>query len=413
MSKLLSEKTNISPEIELLLCCARTHINDKDSENIKRLIQENINWKYLIEIADWHRVLPLLFLNLNKTCSQLVPTDVLNYLRQSYYNNTQRNLFKASKLVKVLNIFAENKIPVITFKGLVLAATIYGDIACRAFSDLDILVRRQDFIKTKEILILHGFEPYVDSNEQEANYLKSLTNEEEEAYLRSHWELHLNNPQEKITLDVHQGILSKQFSFTHNTEDWIWEDTKYISFVDRNILSFSAENLIIILCSQGGKDCWLWLNRICDLAEAIRVYPEVNWDKIWERTTKLRMRRMLLLGLALAHELLNAELPETIIDKIAANSVVQSLAFQICRQFYFPTTDSFQSSQLKSALFHLKLIEHPQDKFWYCYEHLIVPTVGDKNFIQLPQFLSFLYYFIRPLRLIKIYLIKHHNNTTN
>ncbi len=406
MNKLLSKKINTSPEIELLLCCARTRINEKDSENIKKLIQLNINWKYLIEIADWHRVLPLLFLNLNKICSQFVPTDVLNYLRQYYYNNAQRNLFKASKLVKILNIFEENKIPVITFKGPVLAAAIYGDIACRAFNDLDILVRRQDFIKTKEILIIHGFEPYVDSNEQEANYLKSLTNEEEEAYLRSHWELHLNNSQDKITLDVHQGILSKQFSFTHNTENWIWEDTKHISFVDKQILSFSVENLIIILCSQGGKDCWLWLNRICDLAEVIRAYPEVNWDKVWERTTELRMRRMLLLGLALAHELLNAELPEAIIDKIAANTIVQSLSSQICRQFYFPTADSFQSSQLQSAFFHLKLIEHPTDKFWYCYEHLIVPTVGDKNFVKLPQILSFLYYFIRPLRLIKTYLIK-------
>ncbi len=412
MNKVLLEKIiqsqteNIRPEISLLLCCARTYLDEKNSESIKKLIQSNINWKYLIETAHWHRVLPLLFLNLNKTCSQVVPTDVINYLRQSYYSNTQRSLFKASKLVKILKVFEENEIPVIPFKGPVLAAAIYGDISYRAFGDLDLLVRRQDFLKTKEILITQGFQPYADSNEQEAAYLKSLTNQEQEAYLRSHWELHLNNSKEQITLDVHQGILSKQFSFTHNTEEWIWEDTKHISFVDRQILSFSAENLIIILCSQGGKDCWRWLNRICDLAEVIRAHPEVNWNNIWERITKLRMKRMLLLGLSLAHELLNVELPETIISKIEANPIVKSLSSQICRQFYFPTADSFQSSQLKSAFFHLKLIEHPQDKFWYCYEHLIVPTVGDKNFVHLPQSLSFLYYFIRPFRLIKTYLIK-------
>jgi hypothetical protein len=412
MNNVLLEKTNqpqaenICPEIKLLLCCARTCMDEKNSESIKKLIQSNINWKYLIEIAHLHRLLPLLFLNLNKTCSQLVPTDVLNYLRQSYYSNTQRNLFKTSKLVKILKIFEENEIPVIPFKGPVLAAAIYGDISCRAFGDLDLLVRRQDFIKTKEILVTQGFDPYADSNEQEAAYLKSLTNREQEAYLRSHWELHLNNSKERITLDVHQGILSKQFSFTYNTEKWIWEDTKHISFVDRQILSFSAENLIIILCSQGGKDCWRWLNRICDLAEVIRAHPDVTWDKIWERTTKLRMRRMLLLGLSLAHELLNVELPETIIHKIEASPTVKSLASQICRQFYFPTVDSFPSSQFQTALFHLKLIEYPGDKIWYCYEHIVVPTVADKSFVRLPQFLSFLYYFTRPLRLMKTYLVK-------
>ncbi|MFN6571192.1 nucleotidyltransferase family protein [Dendronalium sp. ChiSLP03b] len=411
MNKVLLEKairqqnTNIRPEIKLLLCCTRTFIDEENSKKIKILLKEDIDWKYLLEIAYWHRVLPLLFLTLNNTCSQFVPTDVLIYLQRYYFANAQRSLFKSSKLVKILNIFEENAIPVIPFKGPVLAATTYGDIARRTFGDLDLLVHRKDFLKTKEILMAQGFEPYADSSEKEAAYLKSLTVQEQNAYLRSHWELHLNDSKEQITLDVHQGILSKQFSATYNTE-WIWKDTKVIAFADKQILSFSAENLIIILCSQGGKDCWRSLNRICDLSEAIRTYPQVNWEKLWQRTTKLRMRRMLLLGLSLAHELLDAEVPETIIQKIADEPVVKSLYSQIIMQFYYPTADSLPNSQLKIALFHLKLIEHPWDKTYYCYEHIVVPTIADRSFVHLPKFLSFLYYLIRPIRLMTDHIIK-------
>ncbi|MBE9004352.1 nucleotidyltransferase family protein [Fortiea sp. LEGE XX443] len=402
------KQNTLTPENELLICCSRTFIDEKNAIKIKKLLQEQINWQFLLEIAAYHKVLPLLFLNISKFGSQSIPINILNSLREYYYLNTQRSLLMASKLVNILNIFDENGIPVIPFKGPILAATAYGDVSRRSFGDLDLLVHPKNFIKTKQILIAKGFEPYADSNEQEAAYLKSLDEKEQEAYLHRHWELHLTNPSEQVTLDVHQSILSKEFSFVSNSE-WIWEDTKLIPFVDKQILSFSAENLIIILCSQGGKDCWLWLNRICDLAEVIRTHPNVNWEKIWQLATKLRMTRILLLGLSLAHHVLDAQLPELMLQKIEANSIVKALSSEIVTQLTCTakdSTDSTTQSQFKFALFHLKLIEHPWDKIVYCYEHIIVPTIADKSFIRLPKFLSFLYYFIRPLRLIASFLIK-------
>lgn len=405
------EQNNLNPELDLLICCSRTCINEKHSVKIKSLLQKEINWQYLIEIAAYHKVLPLLFFNLNKFGYPSIPQNILNLLRQYYYANTQRSLFLTSKLVNILNIFAENEIPVIPFKGPILAATAYGDISRRSFGDLDFLVHRKDFIKTKQILVARGFEPYADSSKQEAAYLKSLNEEAQQAYLRSHWELHLTNQKEQVTLDIHQGILSKQFSFADNSE-WIWQDTKTISFVDKQILSFSAENQIIILCSQGGKDCWLWLNRICDLAEVLRTYSDVNWEKIWQLAIKLRMKRMLLLGLLLAHKVLEAQLPEFILQKIETNSLVKALSSEIITQLTCQDKLYTTQNQLQFALFHLKLIEHPWDKVVYCYEHMIVPTIADKSWVRLPNFLSFLYYFLRPIRLITSFLGKNKNRNS-
>ncbi|MCC5634370.1 nucleotidyltransferase family protein [Nostoc sp. CHAB 5844] len=397
------QQNPLTPETELLICCSRTCMDEKSAIKIKTLLQEKINWQHLIEMASYHKCLPLLFLNFNKIGSQAIPTNIFSSLQKYYYFNTQHSLLLASKLINILNIFAENEIPVIPFKGPILAATAYGDISRRSFGDLDLLVHREDFIKTKQILMDKGFEPYADSNEQEAAYLKSLNIQEQEAYLRSHWELHLINRNEQITLDVHQGILSKKFLFAYNSE-WIWKDTKLIPFVDRQVLSFSAENLIIILCSQGGKDCWLYLSRICDLAEVLRTHSDVNWEKILQLASKLRMTRMLLLGLSLAHNVLDAQLPELIFKKIEVNLLVKTLTSEIIIQLTCNAPDSSSQSQLKLALFHLKLIEHPWDKIAYCYEHIIVPTIADKSFVRLPKTLSFLYYFVRPLRMFASFL---------
>ncbi|ALF54784.1 hypothetical protein ACX27_21260 [Nostoc piscinale CENA21] len=250
----------------------------KNLIRIERLLQKPINWEYILEIAAYHKVLPLLFINLSKFNSQAIPHKIFSTLQKYYYLNTQHSLLMASKLVNILNIFTEHNIPVIPFKGPILATIAYGDISRRSFGDLDLLVHRKDFLKTKQILINEGFEPYADSNEKEAAYLKSLNSQDEEAYLHSHWELHLINRKEQVTLDVHQGVLSKKFSLPYSSE-WIWNDTITINFAGKQILSFSAENLIIILCSQGSKDCWLFLNRICDLAEVLRTYTDVNWEK--------------------------------------------------------------------------------------------------------------------------------------
>ncbi len=398
---------NARPEIQLLLCCARTHLNHSTTERIKALVQEDIDWEYLIQTAYIHRVIPLVYLSLSKICPQSVPATFLQQLQQDQYQRTQRNLILTSKLLKLLELFEANSIPVIPFKGPILAISAYGDISRRNFYDLDILVRKQDFLKTKELLTDLGYRPFSNNSEKEAAYLSSLQEQQQKAYLQSHWELHMVDERDRVTIDVHHGMLPKQFSFFFDTE-WLWEDVKPKPFANRMVLHLASEDLILILCSQGGKDCWRQLNRICDIAEVIRSHPLVNWEKIWERATKLRMRRILLLGLSLAHEFLDADLPKTILQKIETAPAVKSLTSQIYLQLFNQTEGSVERYKVKSSSFHLKLIEHPGDRIWYCFQHIIVPTVADQTFIPLPEFLSFLYYLLRPIRLIKLYVLPQH-----
>ena len=57
---------NSSIEEQLLLCCARTRVDESIEQRIKQLIQQKIDWDELIELAVEHQIIPLLYRNLSQ-----------------------------------------------------------------------------------------------------------------------------------------------------------------------------------------------------------------------------------------------------------------------------------------------------------------------------------------------------------
>src|SRR5262245_10666576 len=129
----------ICREVQLILCCAGTHIDAAKAERIKGLLSEEINWDFLIHIASQHGVMPLLYFTLKNTCLEAVPKAVLDQLRNYFYTNAAHNVFLTTELLKLLTLFEAHGIPAIPFKGPVLAASVYGNLSLRQFGDLDIL----------------------------------------------------------------------------------------------------------------------------------------------------------------------------------------------------------------------------------------------------------------------------------
>jgi len=152
MTTLLSPSTKAPTaatrsEVELLFCCTRTHIDSEIAERIRTLLQQNIDWAYLIQTAAQHGVMPLLYQSLNTTCPKAVPKTNLAQLRDYFHSNAFHNLFLTKELLKILTLFESHSIPAISFKGLVLAVSAYGNLSLRQISDLDILVRERDYHK--------------------------------------------------------------------------------------------------------------------------------------------------------------------------------------------------------------------------------------------------------------------------
>jgi len=70
--------------------------------------------------------------------------------------NAASNVFLTNKLFEILNLFKENDILALPFKGPVLAESVYGDISLRKFVDLDILVHKRIGYGVKSFLLTNG-----------------------------------------------------------------------------------------------------------------------------------------------------------------------------------------------------------------------------------------------------------------
>jgi len=116
------------------------------------------------------------------------------------------------------------------------------------------------------------------------------------------------------------------------------------------------------------------LIKVCDIAQVIQAYPELNWQGVIETANKLGGLRMLYFGLILARELVGATLPPEIELNVQADSVAVSLAAQVCRNFFENVNDSADiasrqdfnlSAMMQRFMFYIRIREKLSNKIQY------------------------------------------------
>ena len=383
------------PEIDLLLCCARSRIDAVMAERIRGLLREKIDWDFLLPIAVKHGAIPMLYQSLKGVDADAVPQTVLDLLRQAFELNAQRNLFLTRELLRLLKQLAECDIPAVPFKGLVLAASVYGNLALRVFGDLDILVRKQDVGRAKQLVL-----------SQDYRLLKPqllMTPTQEVAYLEFQHEYLFERKDGQVCVEIQWCFASRSFSLQLNP-DRLWERLESVSLAGSELPNFSPEDVLLLLCVDGCKGRWNNLRRVCDVAELIRARPDLNWSRLLEYASQLGSRRLLLLGLRLANELLGARLPEEIWQAIRADREVESLVCIVGERLFVPVRGTGDAlKRVLYPLFHLRARERWRDRIRYCWLAMM-PTAKDWEFVPLPEALSFLYYGLRPIRLVRRYV---------
>ena len=390
-------------EIQLILNCARKNIDTETADIIKTLLKQKIDWKYLIQIAETHSVKPLLYQTLNNICRDAVPQTILTKLQKDFRTNAVRNLYLTRELLELLDLFAKNNIPVFCFKGPPLAQSVYGDISLRQFSDLDILVYEKDVIKGKDLLLKQGnkmrFHVIELESTEEAAFLESETIHQ--FVKESAYEFDYYNAQ--FVIELHWEVIPKYFAFPLSI-DYLKEDLTTVTLLNTSIPNLSPENYLLLLCGHGTKDCWDKLSRICDIAELIRTYPQLNWQFIIEQAQKKGGMRTVLSGVLLAHNLLEAPLPDLVLEKIELDIEIKKIVAQIQNWLFLDSQE--RSQQIKLFSFHLWTKERLKDKIWYALSIFLTPTTSDWSLLPRSNFPAIFYYLIRPIRMLVKYSLK-------
>jgi len=379
------------PEITLLLSSSRVTIDPKHAHRIRELSQNNIDWDYLLSLAGRHGLMPLLFHRLNSICHEAVPSSILSRLKNHFNANLGYNRFLTGELLKLLNLFENHGIPAVPFKGPVLASSIYGDLSLRQFSDLDILIHKQEFNKVKGLLLSHGYLP-----------IYQLNNPQEAASIRLRGQFHFRQEKTGVDLEMFWEFGPKGLSFPVNLHH-LWKRLEKVSFFGKEILAFSPEDLLHILCFHGYKHAWEGLGWICDVAGLIRNHREMDWNLVIEEASRLGTERILFLGLYLAKNLLDIDLPDYVLQKVQSDTKIKSLAWMVYRHLFSGRNGSL--GNVERSFLHLRSLKTLWKRFQYFYYVAIPPSFVEFEILKLPSSLFFLYYLIRPFRLLGKYSV--------
>ncbi len=354
-------------------------------DRLQQLTAHTLDWSLVTALADEHAVTPLVYHHL--TAEQLIgPSDDCAALRQRSLANAGNSLVLTQELIHALRLLEEAGIRAIPYKGPALAAHLYGSIALRQFSDLDVLVKPSDARRAKAVLVENGYEPeFVLTGEQERNFLRTRT--------EYFWRLDRRNAAGRIPLELHWRIPS-----TFSLDLGFWDRLRPMRLLDVEVPQFSQEDLLLILCAHGFKHGWDTLVWICDVAEILGSSSELDWRFVFDQARRMGGARILLLGCAMAHAVLEIELAPPVATLIENDPAVSSLAHELQRHLVGQTLDRVGLKK------NLMIRERPRDKFFYALDlavHLTSPTPAERTASPLTGGAGFSQYLGYPLRLAR------------
>lgn len=370
-------------EIEMLLCGSRTHPTSQNTGHLQELLRKELDWDWLVETAVEHKVIPLFYQNLKTAAPEKVPPDVLSQIRGYVQIITRRNLFLTGELLALLRIFEKNKILAVPLKGAALAADAYHDLGLRHFNDLDLLVRKKDVLKSKEILRSAGYKPALE-----------LSGVRETLWLQTKHECGFNHPRKAVYLDLHWRFLPKYFVLSEETEP-LWDCLNSVSIAGREVRILSPEHQLLFLCSHGARHCWEQLSLICDLAALLQSHREINWEETIRKAGRIRIKRMLLMGLLLTHNLLKTPLVPEIWREIKKDHGARKLVSRVSGRLFRKNKNS-----VWRYLFFLQIRERWHDRVQYCLHLLMTPSERDCAILPLPVLICRFHFLFLPFRIM-------------
>jgi hypothetical protein len=368
-----SLSVDLTNEARLILFLARGRVSPDECRQSIHILSRSLDWDYIVEEVRSQHVYPLVYNNLEALGFYRVPKDARAKLISLFKTNHLRNALLSEELGRILHLFSEAEIPAIPLKGLALAQWLYGDPALRACADMDILVSRGLVAMAMDLLKAHGYE-----SEAKTKFFADLL-------LRTGKECEFRRKSEgcSFLIDLHWGFLWGGRSERQLTQK-IWTNAYPSTIFGAPAYELSAEWQFLLLSAHAARHQWQglkWLVDIHDLCSS----KNIKWNEVNKHASALGWQRIVSLALVACHRLFATPIP----PEIASTSLPGSIKL-------FPESGP---DSARDPFLPLRLMPRASMRLRYFVERLLLPTAAESRIIALPQYLSFLYCFLRVLRL--------------
>ena len=380
---------SVSREKQLLVCCARTRVSPVIAEQILEIASEPLDWDYVVYEAEENSLTPLVARHLSEFAPAVLPAAVSDRLKKTCRANTVRCLYLTADLLRILELFRSKGIEAASYKGPVLAAQAYGDVALREFEDVDIVLRQRDLPAAHEVIVGLGYRPkfeWILSPGASASLVPG--------------EYNYRDIERRAMVEIHTERTLRHYPMPPNLDEF-FQNVIQVRVADRDVPTFAPEYSLPMLCIHGSKDFWERFSWIADVSELIQACPAFDWNKTRRIADSLGAARILNLGLTLAKTLLDAPLPAEIAASIELDAVALDLAAEIKQRHMSRTFQTLDAA----GRFHYRrrMVAGFADGVRYAIRLSTVPAEEDWMMVRLPKALAPLYIALRPLRLVRKY----------
>ena len=382
-----------SPELELLVRCARTEVDADCAARIRVLLESNLDWSRVMHFALRHRVIPLLHRQLKYVAPEILGQPELASLVARARNIAGRNLQLTQELIRLLGVFQKHGIAAIPIKGPVLAVAAFGNLAARQFEDLDILIQREDILRAREVISSEGYEPE-----------KKLTRPQLTAFLHSEHAFQYRRDGCRFVVELHWRLQDRYLVFPFEQHE-LWKSTTEHQLMGRHVRSLNTRNLLLYLCMHGAKHYWERLEWIACLPAVIRADPDLDWHAVLEQARRMGGLRILQLGMLLAHDLDGSRYTEAAVNLVQPGPIPRELARRVWRELGANELDD-SWREVYRFRFYLNARERLADRVRVVrYASIRIPHPDSSQWerSELPTWLLFVYYFLKPARMLRKY----------
>ena len=359
------------------------------ADRVRELAASTIDWELLLGDAHEHSVFPLLERQMRSVAAEAIPAGIAEKLKQDARANTVRCLALSAELIRVMEALESRGVAAIPYKGPTTAAQAYGDFTSREFEDLDVIVRASDLPAAHDAVSGLGYEarsPWVHDRGKAAKQAPG--------------EYNYFHKERRTILELHTELTLRHFPVAPKLEEVLARRVE-VDLGGRKVAALAPEDALVFLCVHGSKDFWAKLVWVADIAELSQAFPAMDWDAAARRAEELGAGRMMNLGLALAMDLLGAELPVEVKATVLRDEAAQGLAARLRRDLL--ARSATPMSARERFRFRRQLVPGAMAGWNYASRLTLAPAEDDWLMLRLPRPLAPLYLLLRPLRLLRKY----------
>ncbi len=297
-----------------LLCHSIQVDKIKALQDVEQLLANNeIDWEEMYLRAEMNALRPQLYKLLKQLSPGLVPEPFLAKLSAAVRENLLHQLQNTAEYFQVKEMLEAAGVSAILFKGVSLASAFYDDPADRESEDVDLFIAAADLDTIKPVMKQRGYVAEEPLNELTDSYiLQELCEYNFDRYAGGerifHFEFHWRLSMTVYGMDIHLAELQPQVT------------TLVMQHITVPAFTPSA-HLLLVIMHHGGKDQFLQLKQLLDVARILLEEDRIDWQWVTENAEKYHVEKVLFVSINCCSKLGACTIPAIIRHKVTCREI--------------------------------------------------------------------------------------------